>query len=135
MTQALTLPSSTSKGGSRFSPAAVQEAIELLCLTGTVEVKASAGTRRRGAHRYYKATGHHSITVSTYLCPEDAGRTLWHELCHAAQVEYLGVETFNAQYSQESAWKGYRANAFEVEARSYSDMNDDLPLARQASRY
>lgn len=130
-TQALTLPG-TGKGDATFRPAAVKEAIELLGIVDPVEVKLANGTRRHGSHRWNGAGTTHIITVSTYLTPAEAGRTLWHELTHAAQREYLGLAAFMAAYRSESAVKGYRNNRFEIEARAHEDMNDDLPLAKHA---
>ena len=129
MTQELLLPG-TSKAGTRFSVPAVREAIAYFGLVDPIEVKFSGGIHRRGCHRYAGKGQPHIITVSTYLSPEEAGRTLWHELTHAAQREYLGQEEFTAQYRLESATKGYRGNKFEVEAREHSDLNAEIPLAK-----
>lgn len=129
MTQRLCLPG-TSKGGATFKPGAVLEALDYFGIVDPTEVKFTAGIHRKGAHRYAGPGQPHLITVSTYLSPEEAGRTLWHELCHAAQREYLGVPEFVAQYRQESASKGYLGNKFEVEARQHSDLNTEIPLAK-----
>lgn len=136
--QQLTLPSSVSKGGWRVSPSAFFEALDLLGITWEVVVKTSGGVSRRGAHRTMpKKVGaagwFHSITVSTYLSPEEATATLWHELTHAAQVEAApDVFAFAKAYREENARRGYDLNVYEVEARETAETMRDVALTKRA---
>lgn len=108
---------------------ALREALEFLGVERQVNIRRANGTRRRGAHRY--RNGEHCITVSTYLTVEEANRVLLHELTHAAQLERFGTDSeFNAAYTRENARRGYKANAFEVEARTASEFTDDFRIAR-----
>jgi len=128
-TQALTLPG-TSKTGWKLDAAAVRQAIEFFGIAAPVEVKLSAGTRKVGCAKWRE--GVHVITVTTHHSLAGASKTLWHELTHAAQREYLGAD-FGPAYRAESARVGYRANRFEVEARDVADaMAADYPLAKVA---
>lgn len=131
-TQPLQLPASTAKGGWTVNPAAVREAIAFFGLTRPVRIKLAGGTRRHGSRRWNEATGH-SITLSTYLPAGRVSETLWHELCHAAQSEYLGDAAFSASYDQYSKRVGYRLNPYEVEARETgAAMAPEFPLVRDA---
>jgi hypothetical protein len=130
MAQKLTLPGPSTKGGWSISVSAIREAIDFLELTAPVEVKLAAGLRRHGAHRF--RDGVHVITLSTYLNVEQASFTLWHELTHAAQTDYLGRQEFVAAYNNESRMHGYSGNAFEVEANQMAADMVDTPLTRRA---
>lgn len=129
--QKITLPD-TAKGGWRVSVPAIREALDFLEITQPIEIKLTAGLQRHGAHRV--RNGVHLITVSTYLAGASASETIWHELTHAAQSEYLGEDAFAASYNQQSRYVGYTANRYEVEAREVAAaMTDELPLTKAAS--
>lgn len=140
-------------GGFTIDRAALAEAIELLGLKLPVQVKLNSRfgdadgihhfAPRRGAFkkdpsRDTAADGFvHKITVKSYLTPNGAGETLWHELAHAMQAER---ETAGSTTMREAfdAWKHcsarrrgvtYRAKPIEVEAREHEALNTDLPLA------
>lgn len=129
--QALTLPGPT-KTGWKIDVAAIREAISFFGLTSPVEVKLTSGYRKVGCARY--RDGVHVITISAIRSGAQASVTLWHELTHAAQREYLGREAFRAEYQAETARVGYRANRFEVEARAVgAAMSVEFPLTKIAS--
>jgi hypothetical protein len=85
-------------------------------------------------------TPRHKIMVKAWRTAEQMGRTLWHELAHAAQAERAarerGAVSFTDaaiarnQYRERSRGVGYRDKAHEVDARAHESLNDDLPLAR-----
>jgi hypothetical protein len=119
--QRLLLPEKArSKGGAQFSIGAIFEALDFLEIAQPVEVKWSAGLRRRGSHRFRE--GGHIITVSTYLDADELSTTLWHELVHCAQLERFDeTHEFNAAYTNSYYLTGYHANKFEVEAREVAE--------------
>lgn len=119
--QRLLLPEKErSKGGAAFNIGAIFEALDFLEIERPVEVKWSAGLRRRGSHRF-RDEGH-TITVSTYLDADELSTTLWHELVHCAQLErYDHSHEFSADYTNAYYLTGYHANKFEVEAREVAE--------------
>lgn len=145
-----------SKAGAAWAPdwAAINHAIEFLGLTLPVDIKLTGHQGGRyGAHTFRAARGafykdftrdtasggmRHAITVKNWLAPEQAGRTLWHELCHAMQAENAvkaaGAVTMREQltaWAHCSARRGnYSYRPIEVEAREYEAFNDEQPLAR-----
>lgn len=129
--QPLTLPG-PALGGWTVDVPAIREAIEFLELAWPVEVKLTSGIHTHGRIRF--RDGRHLITVATNLTPAKASSTLWHELTHAAQREYLGVEAHRSAYAVESRRVGYDANRFEREAREMADaMAASVPLTKRAS--
>ena len=82
----------------------------------------------------------HHITVKSWLSAETAGRTIWHELRHAAQAEAAAAGTSSPKEALD-AWRkrlqrdagiAYRHKSIEVEARATEARNETLPLARRA---
>jgi hypothetical protein len=67
--------------------------------------------------------------VSKNLTAENASRTIWHELTHAAQTEADPLR-FHTRYREESARVGYRQNRFEIEARENEAFHDVYALTR-----
>jgi hypothetical protein len=149
----------TSSTGWRLDRKALAEAVEFLGIECPVNVK-QTGFRggRFGAHQlrgvlrgrfmsgkvsdFARAdTVGHYITVKSWLTPEQAGQTLWHELCHAMQAE-RAMATLPAPSDpsvQYGAWVAcsargngvaYNLKPVEVEAREYEAFNDERPLAR-----
>ena len=123
-------------GGWRLDPVQYRAALDFLGIRWPVVIKQTSRVGGQyGAHRLKPQAGRlvHSITVKSYLRAEDAGRTLWHELCHAMQAERVSAgDPSNAVV----AWRNtderlgsYRNRPIEVEARSYEDFNDEMPLA------
>lgn len=126
----LVLPGAA-KAGWTIDVPAIREAIAFFGLTSPVEVKLTAGTRRVGCARY--RDGVHVITLSALRSGAQASETLWHELTHAAQREYLGDEAFRVQYQMEQLREGYDRNRFEVEARDTAAvMTAELSLTKRA---
>jgi hypothetical protein len=144
----------------RKHAANIQEAIDFLGLTQPVSIKVT-GRRggRHGAHqlrgvdgrdRFYRrgllsdfevaADVGHYITVKSWLTPQQAGETIWHELCHAMQAEQVIAtlaapasprDKYDAWNTCEAKGKGvtYLRKPIEVEAREYQRFNDEIPLA------
>lgn len=91
---------------------------------------------RYGAHQLRPSGGlHHHITVKSWLSPEQAGQTLWHELTHAMQAERCAADNPGRELV---AWRqtperrgAYARRPIEVEARSYESFNVELPLANR----
>lgn len=124
--------------GNVIIQSALREAIDAFGIKWPVRVKQTGRAGgRQGAHTLdFDLT--HCITIKSWLTPSEAGRTLWHELCHAMQAER---EARNAGvtsprdvldvWSNCSARDGaYRKRPIEVEARSFESWNDDTPLVR-----
>lgn len=137
---------------------AIREAIAFFDLKLPVEIKLTGHQGgRMGAHtlslkggqvvhrgtRVYGAQTatslFHKISVKNWLTPEEAGRTLWHELTHAMQAEraFAGLPSDASPYERAKAWQGcaersrripYSRRPIEVEAREHESMNDSLPL-------
>lgn len=148
------------RGGWTLDRPALAEAIELLGIKLPVEIKQTGGqpgVGRHGAHglrpsggsvriqggRCYNtdtATGiGHHITVKSWLTPDEAGRTLWHELAHCAQSERVMNRLPDSATIRDCimAWHrayrngvSYEHKSWERDARDHEPMNDDLPLAR-----
>ena len=132
---------------------ALAKACDYLGLTLPVYVKRSNGRRRLGAyhgrsigaliHRNLIPTqSYHRITVAAVNSPEDASRTLWHELTHAAQAErdqshgkryrkWMRYHRANMDGSAK-AHARYMRNPWEVEARYAERLHDEIgPLVVQ----
>lgn len=105
--------------------------------------------KERGTHKARidaKGTPYHQICLNAFLTPEDAGRTLWHELRHAQQSEELsrscgsmpGTPEYSRAHSLAYLGKrpgqrrgtNYRTRLWEIEARQTEKNNDGRPLAR-----
>jgi hypothetical protein len=79
----------------------------------------------------------HAITCKRDCSPEQAERTLRHEIEHAFQAERVGMSEFNRAYRAAGGGlgsSGYDFNPFEVEARAAETMNSDLALTRAPQR-
>lgn len=79
----------------------------------------------------------HRIMVKDWLSADQMGKTLWHELTHAMQVERDCLLPGLTPSQVLSAWKtayrdgtSYNRKPWEIEARSYEQHNDEMPLAR-----
>lgn len=125
---------------------ALAKACQALGITAPVHVKRSPGRSLNGAyhgkrlgalvHRHCEpTTAYHCITVSAVLHPNDASRTLWHELTHAAQAErdpdfhkkYAAAEKLQrCKTKKGEAHRRYQALPWEVEARSNSGLHDEI---------
>ncbi len=122
---------------------AIQEAREFLGITRPVTLKViNHASRTMGEHRVTVGPNgvRQTIAIKGWLSPEDASRTLWHELTHAAQTERAlarlpeglsGRETI--AHLKRQPERGYRSVRYErkpieVEAREHEAMHDVLPL-------
>lgn len=122
----------------RLDPAALREAIDFLGLTLPVKIKQTGHQGgRRGAYwlRQVARQRYHHITVKNWLTPEQACRTLWHELAHAMQAERYNDPSAPFVVVQQ-AWANaperrgaYRNRPVEVEARSYEDYGVEVQIA------
>lgn len=77
----------------------------------------------------------HRIMVKSYLTPEQAGETLWHELGHGLQFERdiiaLGLNHRESLTRWNKAYRdgtSYRNKPYEIEARSFEQHNVEIPL-------
>ncbi len=112
--------------GWKLSYTNLKKAKAELSISRPVHVKqTSRQGGRRGAYAF--RAGEHCITVKSYLTPEQASRTLWHELAHAMQAERSGSE---AAWAANSDRKGpYSKRPIEIEARSYEHNASRIPIA------
>jgi hypothetical protein len=88
----------------------------------------------------------HEIVLKSFLGPERAGESLWHELTHAAQAErQIAAAGLGPDASAEDRWRarqdaharenkgiGYERKPCEREARENERLNDACPLAVRA---
>ena len=84
----------------------VQFARLYLRLKHPVEVRVTnlrkTSGRYNGLHdRGTRGKRAHAISVSTYLSSEEAGRTIWHEMAHAAAREQMGKAAFRKWHEPE----------------------------------
>ena len=118
--------------GWRLDEAALTHAQSLLGLRWPVSVVTNA--REGGTAGNYRITRgteaparlshlwavplYHRVMLKSYLTPEEANESLWHELIHACQAEREGSvyawQSYNA--NQNRGWN-YNARPMEVEAR------------------
>jgi len=122
---------------------AIQEAKKFLGITRPIKLKViNHASKNWGEHRV--TVGPHgvqqTITIKRWLSPEDASRTLWHELTHAMQTEralariptgLTGRETI--AHLKRQPERGYRRISYldkpiEQEARDHEAMHEVLPL-------
>lgn len=83
----------------------------------------------RGNYRF-KGT-HHDIMIKSYLSPEQASSTLWHELTHAMQAERSGgtrAEWYKVSNDQKRYT--YRNRPIELEANAMSRKMAGVPLCK-----
>lgn len=94
---------------------------------GNHRLKPQAGLRAGPAQR---ASGYHAIMVKSYLTPEQASSTLWHELTHSLQAERAGGTPELWRVEQRKHHGQYRHSALEIEARAMSVAMADCPLTK-----
>lgn len=117
-------------GGFTIDRKALAAAIEQLGLKLPVKIRYNA--RVGGTQGNYRLrNGNHDIMLKSYLTPEQASSTLWHELTHAMQAERVGgtSEVWNS-YSLEQRRYSYSIRPIEIEARQMSKIMADVPLCR-----
>lgn len=125
--------------GFKISALNLRSAEKLLGLTWPIEIKKTSHKGgRRGCYKPTMRNGRyvHAITIKSWLDPEQAGRTLFHELTHGLQAEReiikhsnwpAFVRAWNAKYRDGTA---YEAKPQEIEARANEALNDKYPLAK-----
>lgn len=102
-----------------------------LSLTWPVKIRRTTGQTQRG--RYTIRGGVHTITVSHAIPVEQANRTLWHELAHAAQAERIGNATdWAAEVHRQARRHRYRSRPFEIDARAHEHHAERLPILKAA---
>lgn len=132
-------------GAFRWDSGAILSAVEQLGLRLPVRIRWTAGYRRIGCHRLRvdprSGLAHHAITVSYITGPEQASRTLWHELAHAVQTEeYADRKTSSEGVAERRALRDFyaeyrrRRSHYERDAEQHSEFHDVLPLTRGGSR-
>lgn len=100
------------KPGWDFDLDAIERARELLGVTRPVVI-GCVNARRRFTGMHHDEGARHRITVAHWHTPEQASRTIWHELSHAAQSD-RGVRGGTARLRG----LAYEQDAREVEARA-----------------
>lgn len=114
-------------GGFRIDNAAVRDACELLGIGLPVDVRFSGRVGpTNGSHAFDGER--HRIMLKSYLTPEQATRTLWHELTHAMQAERAGSVLAWGAFSRAQRSYSYSNRPIELEARRMADVMGDLPL-------
>jgi len=110
----------------RISEFEIDRARTLLGISLPIRVRKTAGKRVAGRH-YGVCTAdnggrYHYITIAARLTPEQASRTLWHEMTHAAQHEQ--DPNFTITYMTQRILFGYRDCPLEVEAKANEEYHD-----------
>jgi hypothetical protein len=104
----------------------IDKARALLGISLPVRVRKTAGKRVAGRHYGIQTANngsrYHYITVAARLTPEQASRTLWHEMTHAAQYEQ--DPHFTMTYTAQRLIFGYRDCPLEVEAKANEEYHD-----------
>lgn len=75
----------------------------------------------------------HNITVRKTKTPEEASRTIAHELTHAAQYEACGTWTHTVKEHRRQMRIPYARRPWEVEARGNEHLGDVFHPARPVS--
>jgi hypothetical protein len=97
---------------------------------GVVEARDRTGAHRpKGNSQMWM----HSITVKRDQSPEEASKTIWHELAHAAQTEevervYGDVRAWDQVYRRGGT--DYGSNVFERDAFAHEDFHQLMSLAK-----
>lgn len=115
-------------GGFRVDQAALRDACDLLGLKLPVRIRFNSRVGSTNGNYRFAGT-YHNIMLKSYLTPEQASSTLWHELTHAMQAERAGSLSAWAQVQSESHGK-YRRCPREIEARRMSATMHDVALCR-----
>lgn len=115
--------------GFRVDQQALKQAIALLGLK--VKVKVRFHARNGSTLGNYRFAGtHHNIMLKSYLTPEQASHTLWHELTHAMQAERAGSkEGWSAEHRRQRRYS-YQFRPIEVEANKMADKMSHHLLCR-----
>lgn len=75
------------------------------------------------------ASAYHNIVIKSYLTPQQATETMWHELQHAVQAERAGsVIAWNA-FTRDQKRYSYKRRPIEIEARRVASANAHKMLA------
>lgn len=106
---------------------ALRVAESRLNLRFPIEVKVTSQRKTAGRYKGIKRQGRqsvHKVTLSSQICPAEAGKTLWHEAQHAAQRERYASNRAFFQAIEESR------QHFEDEAQAIERLNRRIPLCR-----
>jgi hypothetical protein len=136
-------------GSSDFRPAwkpdwpAIERAIEHFGLSERVQIRLTHHKSGRFGAYQLRPVGSelvHHITVKNWLSPEQASRTLWHELTHAMQAERaMRAADAADRRAKLLAWRAanergrgvtYMRKPVEVEARANEPLAISFPLAK-----
>lgn len=128
----LTTPDAMKReGGFTLDRRAIREACVFLDIDYSA-VKLRLNGRVGPTNGNYRRRGYeHNIMLKSYLTPEQASQSLWHELAHAMQAERVERDggTWHAYASAQRRWS-YSTRPIEVEARSYEQYAEELPLCK-----
>lgn len=109
------------EGGYRIDQKALKDAIAILGLKLPVRVRQHARVGNTNGN-YRHGVTHHNIMIKSYLTPEQASKTLWHELTHAQQAERAGdYAGWTLESQQQRRSYAYWNRPIEVEARANAD--------------
>jgi hypothetical protein len=118
----------SAQGGYHINHAAIRDACEHLGVKLPVKIRQHGRVgNTHGNHRFNGSF--HNIMVKSYLTPEQASHTLWHELTHAMQVERSGgtKESWSRECRAQSIYS-YRIRPMEREANAMADSMTNFPL-------
>lgn len=117
-------------GGSfKVNQKALADALEVLKLKLPVKIRTHARQGATNGNHRLSREGYHDIMVKSYLTPEEASSTLWHELTHAQQAENAGgVDHWNKVCNDQRRRYPYSRRPIEVEARAMSELMSDVLL-------
>lgn len=107
---------------------ALKAAQKELGLVLPVKIRFNARQGRTNGNYRFNTT-HHDIMIKSYLSPEQASSTLWHELTHAMQAERVGgTKSVWADFLKDQSSYSYKNRPIEIEANKMSRAKKDSPL-------
>lgn len=112
-----------------FDLDAIRAAVRELGLREPVQVGCAEYANGRWSGMYsHDADEGHRVRIGRRLSAEQASRTLWHELAHAAQRER--GSTGGTRHLARRDRAAYESDWREVDARAHEANHDRLPLTR-----
>lgn len=120
------------EGGFRLDSAAIRDACEQLGIKLAVRIRFNGRVGGMNGNHCFPG-GYHNIMLKSYLTPEQATKTLWHELVHALQAERDGEArpvVWAEFVGRQQRRYTYRNRPIEIEARQMAEMMADCPLTK-----
>lgn len=119
------------KGGFRINRSALEQAKFIMGLKLPVKIRYNNRVGDTNGNYEFHGT-YHDVMLKRYHTPEQATRTLWHELTHAQQAERCGDLEIWERFRKAQRRFSYQRRPMEIEARNMSaNMSPNHPLTTQ----